>query len=192
MSPRSDFVSQHTRQWIEDVVIGLNLCPFAKPSWKVDQWEIVVIDKSDHLELIDEAIAAIKERLNQVEHNSLENIFLVMPNCTDDFLAYFNLCSIIEMELDIQRVLEQVQMVVFHPTFRFEGESEDARGNYVNRSPFPMIHFLKKATMDKIVEKYGEDIGAEISFNNKKSLDSLSDSEFEEKVNSYLRKANWP
>ena len=46
--------------------------------------------------------------------------------------------------------------------------------------------------MDKIVEKYGEDIGAEISFNNKKSLDSLSDSEFEEKVNSYLRKANWP
>ncbi len=181
-----------TQQWIEEVVIGLNLCPFAKPSWKKGQWEIFVSEHSEHIVLIDEGLAFIKDRLEQIENGPIENLFVVMPFCKDSFIPYLNLCSIIEMELDYLRILEKVQMVCFHPEFRFEGEDLDAPGNYVNRSPYPMIHILKKASMDKIVERFGAEIGEEVSFNNKETLESLSKNDFETKVKSFIKKANWP
>ena len=96
------------------------------------------------------------------------------------------------MELEVRGHLEEVQMIVFHPEFRFEGEAKNARGNYVNRSPYPTLHILKKAAMDEIVAAHGEEIGLELSMNNNTFLSSLNEKEFEVKILSYIKNSNWP
>ncbi len=187
----NQFVATLTQKWVEDVVIGLNLCPFARPSWNKGHWEISLVSGNDHIKLIDAAIAKIKASVEDMRQSSNENLLLVFPECSDDFIPFLNLCSIIELEMDILGLLNDVQMVVFHPHFRFEGEDEDARGNFVNRSPYPMIHLLKKASMDAVVEKFGEAIGEEVSLKNNEVLCALSDEEFQKKVLHFFDESQW-
>ncbi len=56
-----------------------------------------------------------------------------------------------ENELD-----ETFQLVGFHPVYQFEGEDVNARSNFTNRSPFPMIHIIREESMMKAIEGYGE------------------------------------
>jgi len=175
-----------TKKWVEDVVIGLNLCPFARPSWDRGDWEIDSLYSDDHIELIDQSIDKITRISEKMNETSVENFLLVMPKCRDSFIPFLNLCSLIELELDRTKITDQVQMVIFHPEFRFEGESKNARGNYVNRSPFPMIHILKKSAMDAVVDRLGDHIGEEVSLKNNDLLMALGQEEFESKVLRYI------
>ena len=187
-----DIFAEHTQAWVEKVVIDLNLCPFAQPSWGQGFWEISTLKGNDHMELIKGSIAMIEDTVKKMLETPLENQLIVMPECLDDFLPFLNLCSVIEMELEHSGALHSVQMVVFHPGFRFEGESVDDRGNYVNRSPYPTIHILKKDSIDKVLSKLNDNIGEVVSFKNKETLSELSEQEFKEKVLSYLEVAQWP
>lgn len=184
-------VEREVQTWVEDVVIGLNLCPFARPSWSKGNWRISSVAGDDHIKLIEDALTSIKDCVEDMRSSDNENLLLLFPECGDDFLPFLNLCSIIEIELDILGYLNEVQMVVFHPHFRFEGEDVDARGNYVNRSPYPMIHLLKKSSMDAVVEKFGESIGEEVSLKNNEVLCGLSDEDFEKKVLRFFKESSW-
>ncbi len=190
-SHKFNSINKEIQNWVEDVVIGLNLCPFARPSWKKGNWKIDSIGGNDHIKLIDDGLKAIKTCVEDMRRGPNENLLLVFPECGDDFLPFLNLCSIIEIELDILGFLKEVQMVVFHPHFRFEGEDEDARGNYVNRSPYPMIHLLKKSSMDAVVEKFGESIGEEVSLKNNEVLMGLSDEDFQRRVQHFFDESSW-
>ncbi len=188
-STNVDIFAEHTQAWVENVVIDLNLCPFAQPSWGLGFWDISTLEGNDHMELIKGSISMIEETVKNMLEGPLENQLIVMPECLDEFLPFLNLCSIIEMELEHSGALDSVQMVVFHPQFRFEGESVDDRGNYVNRSPYPTIHILKKDSIDKALSKLNDNIGEVVSFKNKETLNGLSDEDFKEKVLSYLEVA---
>ena len=42
-------------------------------------------------------------------------------------------------------------MASFHPRYQFEGtESEDIE-NYTNRSPYPMLHLLREASIERAI-----------------------------------------
>jgi len=191
-STNIDIFTEHTQAWVENVVIDLNLCPFAQPSWGLGFWDISTLKGNDHMELIKGSIAMIEDTVKKMLNGSLENQLIVMPECLDEFLPFLNLCSIIEIELEHSGALDSVQMVVFHPQFRFEGESVDDRGNYVNRSPYPTIHILKKEAIDKALSRLNDNIGEVVSFKNKETLNGLSERDFKEKVLSYLEVAQRP
>lgn len=184
-------IKTQIKNWVEEVVIGLNLCPFAAPSWSKGHWKISIVPTDDHFFLINEGLKEIKDCVLDMRTGTNENLLLVMPECTDDFLPFLSLCSIIELELESQKLLQEVQMVVFHPHFQFEGTNPSDRGNYVNRSPYPMIHILKKTSMDAVVERFGESIGEEVSLKNNDVLIALSDDEFQNKIQSYFDQSSW-
>ena len=48
-TPSKDEVLAQTRQWLEQAVIGLNLCPFAKTAYIKNQVRMVVSD-AKHLD----------------------------------------------------------------------------------------------------------------------------------------------
>ena len=75
-----------------------------------------------------------------------------------------------------------IQIVCFHPEFKFESLEDEDRANFVNRSPFPMIHILRKSEVQRAAQIKG---GENISFINEKKLKSMSVEEFK-KVFSYL------
>ena len=53
-------IIDHTRRWIESVVIGLNLCPFAGRVFKDDKIRYVVTDARDERSLLDDLAIELK------------------------------------------------------------------------------------------------------------------------------------
>jgi hypothetical protein len=48
------------------------------------------------------------------------------------------------------------QIASFHPDYEFEDSKGDDIGNYTNRSPYPMLHILREASIDKALQGAGD------------------------------------
>jgi uncharacterized protein len=44
-----------------------------------------------------------------------------------------------------------LQVASFHPQYRFEGTQSDDIENYTNRSPYPMLHILREASVERAI-----------------------------------------
>ena len=51
--------------------------------------------------------------------------------------------------LDLRGIL---QIASFHPRYQFAGTAPDAIENYTNRSPYPMLHLLREASVERAVQ----------------------------------------
>ena len=141
-------------------MVGLNLCPFAFPSLKNHQVELVVVRGTDENEI---AQVVVDHMLKQKYSASGGNSIVVAPDYfPDDFDGYLNMVQYLEMapmkELELD---DYVQIAPFHPNFVFNfDDSPQKIDNYVNRSPYPMFHILKQTDVDNAVEtKCGGDPG---------------------------------
>jgi hypothetical protein len=48
------------------------------------------------------------------------------------------------------------QLASMHPEYCFEGEDFDDASNFTNRSPFPMVHIIREASMARVLSVYNE------------------------------------
>ncbi|KAF1721853.1 DUF1415 domain-containing protein [Pseudoxanthomonas wuyuanensis] len=142
-----------TRRWLERAVIGLNLCPFAKAVYVKQQVRFVLSDATTPEALLEE-LAEELVLLRDADPDLVDTTLLVHPDVLTDFLDYNdfldNADAAIEA-LDLQGVL---QVASFHPDYRFAGTAPDDIGNYSNRSPYPTLHLLREASIDRAVEAY--------------------------------------
>ena len=72
---------------------------------------------------------------------------LIHPHVLQDFLDYNDFLDEADRllaELDLEGVL---QVASFHPRYQFAGTGEDDIENYSNRSPYPMLHLLREASI---------------------------------------------
>ena len=46
------------------------------------------------------------------------------------------------------------QLASFHPEYCFAGEDETDAANYTNRSPYPMLHLIREASLEKALQNY--------------------------------------
>jgi hypothetical protein len=174
--------------WVDNVVLGLNLCPFAHDIWKEGRWEIAVSNAPDNGQRFKDALVAIEAFVKNKEERG--TMLYVFPEAKENFIRFYNFSAMVEEEIRQMGLQDQVQIVTFHPEFRFEGEKKESRGNYVNRSPYPLLHFLWTEEVTRVIEKNGEKIGEKVAHDNNKKLLSLSDSEFEDMVLKYTR-SSW-
>ena len=73
-----------------------------------------------------------------------------------DFLAYNDFLGIAEeaiAELGLEGVL---QVASFHPQYCFADVEPDDIGNATNRSPYPTLHLLREASIERAVEAFPE------------------------------------
>ena len=47
-----------------------------------------------------------------------------------------------------------IQIASFHPDYCFDGVPEDDVSHYTNRSPYPMLHFIREAQLTRALENY--------------------------------------
>ncbi|GAO43436.1 DUF1415 domain-containing protein [Flavihumibacter petaseus] len=145
-------IIQHTRRWIEDVVIGCNFCPFAKR--EMDRGTIfyrVVSDAPDLFLLLREEM----ERLDNTP--ALETTLIILPEQLTAFTDYLDMLYQLEDFL-IQEEYEGIyQLASFHPQYKFEGSTADDPANFTNRSPYPMFHLLREESIEKALEFYPDD-----------------------------------
>ena len=46
------------------------------------------------------------------------------------------------------------QLASFHPSYLFADAGDDDPGNYTNRSPYPMLHILREASVEAALATY--------------------------------------
>lgn len=142
-----------TRAWVEQVVIGLNLCPFAKAPHKKDQVRYVLSETSDPEALL----ATLVDELNRLAETPAERIettLIVHPHVLQDFADYNDFLGIAEdavAELGLEGV---IQVASFHPRFQFAGSAADDIDNATNRSPYPTLHLLREESVERAVAAF--------------------------------------
>ena len=140
-----------TTAWIENVVIGLNLCPFAKSIHVKQQLRYSVSFANNGEALLEEFKRELK-KLVATRPDHIESTLLIHPNVLDDFQDYLHfllLCDATLEELELDGI---VQVASFHPNYQFAGTAPDDVTNYSNRSPFPTLHLLRESSVTRAVE----------------------------------------
>jgi uncharacterized protein len=142
-----------TRHWLEAAVIGLNLCPFAKAVHVRRQirWAVTAADSRDALlaELRHELVL-----LADADPQGVDTTLLIHPEAMTDFIDYRFFLD------DAQRALRKLglegtlQIASFHPDYEFADAAPDDVANFSNRSPHPMLHLLREASIDRAVAAY--------------------------------------
>ena len=151
MTPSDQLVIQQTKNWIEQVVIGFKLCPFAAQPFDNDSIEYIV-NADDILEYHLQQLADYFSRLD--ESPAIETSLLIYP-CAyqefDNYLDFLYLANQLLQDLDYQG---RYQIASFHPGYRFEGSEEDDPANFSNRSPYPMLHLIRESSLEKAISSY--------------------------------------
>ena len=146
-------VSEHTKQWLEKAVIGLNLCPFAKAP-HVKNLVRIVVSESRHLDGFLEDLDRELQLLGNTPASELETTLLVHPTLFPDFETFNQMLEIAD-DTVIENELEGiVQIAPFHPDFQFEGTEADDISNYTNRSPYPTLHLIREDSITKAAEAF--------------------------------------
>lgn len=146
-------VSEHTKQWLEKAVIGLNLCPFAKAP-HVKNLVRIVVSEARHLDGFLEDLDRELQLLGNTPASELETTLLVHPTLFPDFETFNQVLEIAD-DAVVENELEGiVQIAPFHPDFQFEGTEADDISNYTNRSPYPTLHLIREDSIAKAAEAF--------------------------------------
>lgn len=139
-------ILEHTRRWIADMVIGLNLCPFARRAFEGERIRYVVTDTSRSNELR-ALLRAELTALASLASDRVETTLVIHPNAFRDFLRFNDFlgeCEQLVADLELEGI---IQTVGFHPEYQFVDTHVDAPENFTNRSPYPMLHLLREASI---------------------------------------------
>ena len=142
-----------TITWLEKAVIGLNLCPFAKAVHVKHQIRTVVCHEVSDEELLrflhDELVA-----LADIDPTIRDTTLIALPNVFGDFLDFNDFLALADDVLNALELDGTLQIASFHPQFQFAGTSADDVSNYTNRSPYPTLHLIREASIDRAVASF--------------------------------------
>jgi len=170
MTPASDRAIAETRAWLRRAVVGLNLCPFAKAPLVKDQIRFVVCESDDPRALLD-ALCAQMNELAAADPVRVETTLLIHPNALLDFAEFNDFLDAADAALEDLGFDGVLQIASFHPRYQFADAEADAIANATNRAPYPTLHLLREASIERAVEAFPE--AAAIYENNIATLAAL-------------------
>lgn len=147
----TDQIIKQTEQWLTSFIIHYNICPFAKREH--DRQRIFYcVEESDSIEQCLTTLIAECQRLDS--QSGIETTLLIFPDqwsLFDDYLDFLTLAETLLIEQGYEGVY---QLASFHPLYCFEGEEVDDSANYTNRSPYPMLHIIREASLERALQSY--------------------------------------
>lgn len=166
----ADPVIVRTRQWLERAVIGLNLCPFARAEHARGRIRIVASAATDQASLLEDLQHELLY-LADADPARCETTLLVHPAVLGDFLDYNDFLDLADALLEDLGLEGVLQVASFHPAYQFAGTTVDDITNHTNRSPYPMLHLLREASVEKAVSTFPDVAG--IAERNQQALREL-------------------
>ncbi len=146
----TDPVIEETRRWLEKAVIGLNLCPFANAVHTGGRIRWAISDARDERALRHDLVSEL-ESLLAADETKTETTLLIHPQVLRDFGDYNDFLDIADEALAELALTDVIQIASFHPDYQFGGTEPDAIENCTNRSPYPMLHLLRQASVERAV-----------------------------------------
>jgi hypothetical protein len=144
-------VIEQTRNWIKNVVVACNFCPFAAKEIKRNSIHYEV----SYASAMEPALKAFTGECVRLDNNeNIETSLLIFPESFQDFDQYLDLLALTEKLIRKQQYEGVYQVASFHPLYRFASAPHNDAANYTNRSIYPMLHLLREDSIEKALEKY--------------------------------------
>ena len=105
----------------------------------------------------DELLAELRHELEllvQADPEIIETTLLIHPGVLIDFVEYNDFLRQADAALRHLGLEGVVQIASFHPHYEFAGSASDDIENYTNRSPYPLLHLLREASVDRAVAAF--------------------------------------
>ncbi|PMH46135.1 hypothetical protein BCU68_08665 [Vibrio sp. 10N.286.49.B3] len=153
MSVSTQVIHEQVKQWLDDVVIGLNLCPFAAKPQRNKQIKIFVSQATQEEALLEDILHHFLE-LDTTTPSELETTLIVVPNMLSDFFDYNMFIDWVEALIKQQDWEGIYQVATFHPDYCFGGALPEDDENLTNRSPYPIFHLIREESMAKVLKHY--------------------------------------
>lgn len=131
------------------MVIGLNLCPFARGVFLAERIRYAVTEARDEETLLKD-LADELTALTSAPISTIETTLLIHPLALGDFLDYNDFLGVGEQLIEDLGLRGTIQLASFHPAYQFAGSSPNAVENYTNRSPYPMLHLLREESISRV------------------------------------------
>jgi hypothetical protein len=147
---RDSEVIARTRAWLEQAVIGLNLCPFAKAVYNKRQirYCVAAARSTDSLFrlLCDEL-----QLIAAADPAEIETTLIIHPDVLQDFFDFNDFLDIADTAIQTFGLNGVIQIASFHPKYQFDNTLPDDIENCTNRSPYPTLHLIREAGIERAV-----------------------------------------
>ena len=148
---KNDQIISAVQHWVETLVVGLNLCPFAKRELAKNRVRFLVSSASSEEQLLGD----LESELILLESdNHIETTLLIHPRVLQDFYDYNQFLDYAEGLVTQMNMEGLYQIASFHPEYQFAGTEPDDVENYTNRAPFPLLHLLREESLERAIDSY--------------------------------------
>lgn len=142
---------QQIQCWLENIIIGLNFCPFAQKELKQQSIRYRVCDEPG----LEPALHALGDEFQYLDkHDKTETTLLIFNASMQDFDDFLELIDYANQLLEDLGYSSIYQLAHFHPDYCFDGVEADDASNYTNRSPYPTLHLIREESLQKAIEQY--------------------------------------
>ncbi len=141
------------RRWVDRAVIGLNLCPFAKAVQVKGQVRYVVSEARTADALLADLKAEL-ELLHATPPEQIDNTLLIHPHVLGEFYDFQTFLPRADATVKKAHLVGEIQIASFHPHYQFADSEADAISNYTNRAPYPTLHLLREASIERAAEAF--------------------------------------
>ena len=153
MHPTLEQAIAGTRAWVDRIVIDLNLCPFARAVQSRGQVRYVATEVTDP----DALLGVLCDELTTLALAPPEETattVLIHPRVLEEFEAFNDFLDAADAAVRAMGLEGVLQVASFHPHYQFEDAGPDDIENYTNRSPYPMLHLLREASVERAVTSH--------------------------------------
>lgn len=165
-------VEKQTWQWLSQVVIGLNLCPFSAMPTRENRVRLCVSEAVAEEDILAE-LEVQMHYLDQHAAQEVETTLLVLSQGLQNFYDYHVFLGWAEQLIKRNGWRGVYQIASFHPDYCFAGAEPDDSENLTNRSPWPILHIIREASLEKALDYF--DGVEEVPDTNRKTVSQLSE-----------------
>ncbi|TLU66349.1 DUF1415 domain-containing protein [Thalassotalea litorea] len=144
-------IVEQCQKWVNDLVVGLNFCPFAKKEVINNTVRYQVGQDLDD----EKALTLLAEELQYLQnHPDVETTLVILADGYAFFDDYLDLLDLAQQWLKMTKLEGVFQIASFHPDYCFADTSAEDVSNYTNRAPWPILHILREESMTRAVSAH--------------------------------------
>ena len=142
-----------SKNWLNDIVIEHNFCPFAKGPATQGRVRFVEVESKKQAKILE---LLIDECCFLDENKDTDTSLLLLTNACGDFYQYLDLLDIANEVMADAGYEGVYQLASFHPDYCFDGCDVDDVANYTNRAPYPMFHLIRESMLEDVLKNVAE------------------------------------
>lgn len=150
-SPNIDSIISQTKQWVDNVIVRLNICPFAKAEVESQRIHYQVEQAAS----FNQYLETLWQQCVKLDNTpDIATTLIVFSDPALDFEQYLDLVEFSEQKLISEGYEGVYQLASFHPQYCFDSQDSQDAANFTNRSPYPMLHLIREADISSALANF--------------------------------------